>query len=160
MSATPRNYWLEIEAADERESRLPTWAQERMAALRREANRLMAGTVEKDQLTEDDGRVTLNLGSNGYGGQLVRVLPENTEVDLQVTGGRMRVLLSKFGSRYRVRVVGMGTWDALSGERPEVAVLPALENAVEIAFVMPVPDTIRPALNVIEVADHTRQIEG
>lgn len=120
-----------------------------MQALRREAERLLRGTVEKAAIESED-RIALNIGSNGHGESLVRVVPNGSEVIFRVTGGAMHVQLAKFGNRYRLRVVGMGAWDHLLGERNEIAVLPALGNVVEVAFVMPVPETLAPPLLALE----------
>jgi len=101
----------------------------------------MSGTTLRSELTEDD-RVWLSLGPDGYGDTSVRVLPETASIHFRVTGGEMVVELSRFGSRYRVRVVGHGAYAPLHDEGPEIAVLPALGNVVEVGFVQPVSDTV------------------
>lgn len=137
----PENWWVDRLDDDGREESLPKWAQERLRDLRRQAKKLSAGVIERSDRTEET-RVAIELGGNGGGGRLYRPLPDNSGISLLVDGGEMRVELAQFGDRYRLRITGHGSYDYLQDDRPEIAVLPALGNVVEVAFVMPVSRTI------------------
>jgi hypothetical protein len=148
-----RNYWLDSEAADEREQRLPKWAQERLSVLRRETDRLRVGLVERTELDANDTRLAIRLGSDGHGGTLYRPLPADASIFARVTGGEMTVELRAFRPRTRLGIIGHGTWHA-GTERNGIAVLPALGNVVEVAFVAPAVEVLPAVMLEINQVRH------
>jgi hypothetical protein len=83
-----------------------------------------------------DSRLAVQIGGDGRGGSLYRELPVNASIVAKVTGGEMVVRLHQFGPRTRLGIIGHGKWHA-GTERNEIAVLPAMGNVVEVAFVSP-----------------------
>lgn len=135
------------------ESKLPKWAQNRLRNLRRKIDRLTAETINQDDVPEGVRVMILRgtLNERHQWEQTAIPLEENDSVRFYVTGGYMDVQLSKFGSRYRVRIVGHGEYDRLAGERPDIAILPSMGNVVEAAFVMQAPDRmVMPEVLAIE----------
>ncbi|WP_156496002.1 DUF7239 family protein [Microbacterium sp. T32] len=126
------------------EAKLPKWAQARLRNLRRKIERLTVETVRRDDVPEGVRvMIARSTQNERYTTEPTAIpLNDNDRVVFHVTGGRMEVGLRKFGPRYRVGITGFGTWDPLTGERPEIAILPALGNVVEAAFVLPAPDAL------------------
>lgn len=130
------NGWVDYYSDDDdREKTLPKWAQERLRGLRRQCDRLMVGVVDTSELS-GDSRLAVHLGGDGHGSDLYRELPEGTTIRAKVTGGEMTISLHEFGSRTRLGITGHGTRFP-GGAGNEIAVLPALGNVVEVAFVSP-----------------------
>lgn len=126
------------------EAKLPKWAQDRLRNLRRKIERLTVETVRRDDLPENV-RVVIERGTQNerYQYQPTGIpLNDNDTVAFSVTGGKIIVGLGKFGSRYRVRITGFGDYDRLHDARPDIAILPAMGNVVEAAFVMQAPDAL------------------
>lgn len=126
------------------ESKLPKWAQDRLRNLRRNVERLSVETINADEVP-DGVRVMISRGTRNERYQWEHTaipLEDSDSVRFYVTGGYMDVQLSKFGSRYRVRIIGQGEYDRLAGERADIAILPAMGNVVEAAFVMQAPDRV------------------
>ena len=124
------------------EAKLPKWAQDRLRNLRRKIDRLTVETVNREDLPADVRvMIARSTQNERYQTQPTAIpLNDNDRVIFMVTGGKMEVELRKFGSRYRVGIVGFGDYDPLLGDRPDIAILPALGNVVEAAFVMQAPD--------------------
>lgn len=126
------------------EAKLPKWAQDRLRNLRRKIERLTVETVRRDDVPEGVRvMIARSTQNERYTTEPTAIpLNDNDRVVFHVTGGRMEVGLRKFGPRYRVGITAFGQWDPLTGERPEIAILPALGNVVEAAFVLPAPDAL------------------
>ena len=126
------------------ESKLPKWAQDRLRNLRRKIERLSVETVNRDDLPSDVRvMIARSTQNERYQTQPTAIpLNDNDRVIFVVTGGQMEVELRKFGSRYRLGIVGHGDYDPLLDARPDIAILPALGNVVQAAFVMQAPDAI------------------
>ncbi|MGN7186999.1 DUF7239 family protein [Microbacterium enclense] len=126
------------------EAKLPKWAQDRLRNLRRKIERLTVETVRRDDVPEGVRvMIARSTQNERYMTEPTAIpLNDNDRVVFHVTGGRMEVGLRKFGPRYRVGITGFGTWDPITGERPEIAILPAMGNVVEAAFVLPAPDAL------------------
>lgn len=126
------------------ESKLPKWAQNRLRNLRHKIDRLTVETINADDVP-DGVRVLISRGTQNERHQWEHTaipLDNADSVRFYVTGGHMDVRLSQVGSRYRVRIVGHGEYDQIAGDHAEIAILPALGNEVEAAFVMQAPDRI------------------
>ncbi|MCC2033081.1 DUF7239 family protein [Microbacterium allomyrinae] len=126
------------------ESKLPKWAQARLRNLRRKIERLTVETVRSDDVPADVRvMIARSTQNERYTTEWTAIpLADNDRVIFMVTGGRMEVELRKFGSRYRLGIVGHGDYDRLLDARPDIAILPAMGNVVEAAFVMQAPDAI------------------
>lgn len=99
------------------ESKLPKWAQDRLRNLRRKIERLSVETVNRDDLPSDVRvMIARSTQNERYQTQPTAIpLNDNDRVIFVVTGGQMEVELQKFGSRYRLGIVGYGDYDPPAG---------------------------------------------